>query len=422
MSNERVLTLDLKDMIAPRFYHMYYDMMRIAHSNYYFVGGRGSTKSSFIAVMLMLMLEEDSNASAAVLRRVADTLRDSVVAQLKWAINKLGLSANWKATTSPLEIKNIYTGQKIIFRGADDPEKIKSVKVDKGHIKFIWFEELSEFKAAAGIRNIKQSLGRGGEQMFIFSFNPPKSQRNWTNEFVEQEKVRDDVLVHRSTYLTVPKTWLGNVFISEAKALKEVNPTAYEHEYLGKVVGTGAEVFTNIINQRIPDELAATFDTIYRGLDFGFGADPLGYVEFYYDSTRRRLYFVNEIYKTGMKNRVAVEAIMKLNKDNNVVIADSAEPRTIAEFRDLGLNIQPAVKGPGSVEHGIKWLQDLNAIIIDPRRTPNIYREFSGYELEEDRMGNLRGEYPDHDNHTIDPTRYAAERIIRLGGFKQWKK
>lgn len=413
MSNERVDTVDLAKIISPRFYGTFGDLLQMKHTHYYFKGGRGSTKSSMISVAIIVMLTQDQNANAVVLRRVADTLRDSVVAQLEWAINQLHLAHEFKVTRQPLQITRTTTGQKIIFRGADDPEKIKSVKFSKGYAKIIWFEEFSEFKNVEAVRNIRQSLGRGGDQVFIYSFNPPKSVRNWVNSYLDSEMMRSDVLVHSSTYRTVPKEWLGDVFLAEANALKETNHAVYQHEYLGEVVGTGAEVFGNIVTMKLADEQVATFDKIYRGLDFGFAGDPLAYVEWYYDSARKRLFALNEVYGTGMSNQNAVDAINKVNKMNDLIVADSAEPRTIAEFRAKGLKVRPARKGPGSVDHGIKWLQDLNEIIIDPRRTPNIHREFSSYELETDKMGNLRGDYPDKDNHSIDSTRYAVEQLLK---------
>ncbi|MHB2041791.1 terminase large subunit, partial [Aerococcus mictus] len=141
--------------------------------------------------------------------------------------------------------------------------------------------------------------------------------------------------------------------------------------YLGIVTGTGAEVFTNLVFEEITDEQIASFDKTYRGLDFGFAADPLHYTENYYDKTRKRLYIYKEIHQTRLKNSVAVQKIKAINPYNLPIIADSAEPRTINEFRELGLKIRGAKKGPGSIEHGIKFLQDMYEIIIDRGRCPN---------------------------------------------------
>ncbi|MDT2970147.1 PBSX family phage terminase large subunit [Lactococcus lactis] len=387
--------------------------MAMDFQNYYFNGGRASTKSSMLSIIIIIMMTQDPNANVVVLRQVANTLRDSVISQLEWAIYELGLGHEFKISKSTLEIVRKSTGQKILFRGADDPQKIKSIKVAKGYIKIIWFEELAEFKGVEGLRSIKQSLGRGGKQIFLYSYNPPRSANNWANQYVDQESVREDTLVHRSTYRTVPKKWLGETFLAEAESLKKTNRQAYDHEYLGLPVGTGGEVFGNIVKSQITDEMVASFDKVYRGLDFGFAADPLAYVEAYYDSARKRLYLFNEIYATGMSNAKAIAAIKALNPNNEMITADSAEPRTIAEFRAQGLNIRPSKKGAGSVDYGIKWLQDINEIIIDPRRTPNIFREFRGYEIEQDKMGNFKGMFPDKDNHTIDSTRYALEMVSK---------
>ncbi|QVV90832.1 PBSX family phage terminase large subunit [Weissella tructae] len=412
------MAIRLSDLIAPSFFDAYRDLQDEAYTHWWFQGGRGSTKSSFVSVLLIKGIMTDSTANVVVLRQVADTLRGSVFEQYQWAIDKLGVSHLWKTRVNPLELEYRPTGQRIVFKGADKPAKLKSIKFKRGYAKYIHYEEVAEFKGSEAIRSINQSIIRGGKsQMAIYTYNPPKSATNWVNAYVTEQATRSDTYVHSSTYLTVPPEWLGEAFIAEAEETKRINPTVYEHEYLGNVVGTGAEVFTNITSRELSDEEHATFDKIYRGLDFGFAADPLAYVEWYYDKARKRLYAVSEVFGTGLSNERSVRDISHINKMNELVIADSAEPRTIAEFRDKGLKVRPAKKGPGSVEHGIKWLQDLNEIIIDPARTPNIHREFTGYELETDANGNLRGQYPDKNNHSIDATRYAIEQIATRAKF-----
>lgn len=409
---ENVLDVNLSKLIAPRFWGTVFRIMNMEFMNYYFNGGRASTKSSMISLIIIVMMTQDPNANVVVLRQVANTLRDSVISQLEWAINELGLAHDFKISKSTLEITRKSTGQKILFRGADDPQKLKSLKVPKGYIKIVWFEELAEFKGLAGLRSIKQSLGRGGKQIFLYSYNPPRSANNWANQYVAQESMRADSLVHRSTYRTVPKSWLGTTFLLEAENLKKTNRQAYEHEYLGLQVGTGAEVFNNIVKAKITDEMANSFDNVYRGLDFGY-IDPVSYVEVAYDAARKRIYFLREVYGSGFSNAKAVKMIKQYNTGNAEIIADSASPNSIAEFRGLGLKIRPCIKGAGSRDFGFKWLQDLNEIIIDPQRTPNVYREFSGYELEQDKLGNFYERYPDGDDHTIDSTRYALEQAMK---------
>lgn len=356
----------------------------------------------------------DPQANAVALRKVGATLRDSVYDQLLWAIDKLQVTHLWKETISPLKITYIPTGQEIVFKGADKPRKIKSSKFRRGYVKYLWYEEVDEFNDMAEVRIINQSLMRGGSGISVFySFNPPKSQNNWVNQEVENQRLRDDVFVHSSDYRDVNPDWLGKEFILEAEYAKKHRPDIYDHEYLGIVTGTGAEVFTNLTFREITDDEIAAYDTTYRGLDFGFAADPTHYTENYYGSARKRLVIFGELHKAGMQNEVMANEIKKLNPLNLLITADSAEPRTIAEMQNYGLRIAGAKKGPGSVEHGIKFLQDLNEIVIDRGRTPNTAREFEGYELERDQHGNLKGTYPDKDNHSIDSTRYSLEGIMK---------
>lgn len=404
----------LTDVLAPSFYSFHKAVKDGLHSSYWLKGGRGSTKSSAISVEIILGIEKDSNANAVVLRKVAETLRESVYEQMLWAIDILGLTDEYHASVKPLRITKIKTGQRIIFKGAEKPKKVKASKFRRGYAKYIWYEEVDEFNSMAEIRTINQSLGRGGAGITIFySFNPPESNTNWTNLEIQQQQVRDEVFVHHSDYTTVPKEWLGELFIQEAEHLKKTNEDKYRHEYLGEVTGTGAEVFKNITVRKITDDEIASFDKVSHGIDHGYAGDPMHYTKNHFDKTRRKLYIFGEVHKAGLSNLKAVSAIRKLNPDNEIVIADSAEPRTNNEFKDLGLKIKGAKKGPGSIAHGIKWLQDLEEIIIDPYRCPNTKREFSTYELERDSNGNLKGSYPDKNNHSIDAVRYSREEEMK---------
>lgn len=414
MTNEEKTQIKLSELIAPSFFESYLEIQKQSHTHWWFKGGRGSTKSSFISVVIIKGVMQDPQANAVVIRKVAETLRESVFEQYQWAIDKLGVEHLWRVRLNPISLEYKPTGQRIVFKGADKPRRLKSTKFKHGYAKYTHYEEVDEFKGNEELRSINQSLMRGGSnQMAIYTYNPPKSSTNWVNKYVIEQDTRSDTYVNSSTYLTVPPDWLGEAFITEAEETKKINPKVYQHEYLGEVVGTGAEVFTNITSREITNDEVNTFDKFYRGLDFGFAADPLAYVEWYYDSARKRLYAVNEVYGTGLSNDRATTDISNTNPMNDLIIADSAEPRTIAEFRAKGLKVRPARKGPGSVEHGIKWLQDVNEVIIDPRRTPNIHREFTGYELDTDANGNLRGQYPDKNNHSIDATRYAIEQLLK---------
>lgn len=401
----------LSGIIAPTFAGVHRDIKQHRHTHYWLKGGRGSTKSSFISVEILLGMMRDAArgeyTNAIVLRRYGVTLRESVFEQIGWAINALGVSELWKSSVSPMSWTYLPTGQRIIFRGADDPTKVKSIKFAVGWAKYLWYEEVNEFEGAEKIRSINQSVLRGGADFFVFySFNPPQAARNWVNQYVAIE--RDDALVHHSTYLTVPPQWLGEQFIVEAEHLKTVKPEAYRHEYLGEVTGTGGEVFGNVTLRPITDEEISRFDNLRRGIDWGYAADPFAYNVCHYDKTRRRLYLFREIHKVKLSNRAAAELI-KGEAGSARITCDSAEPKSIDEVRGYGLRVVGARKGPDSVEYGIKWLQDLEEIIIDPARCPETAREFSGYELERDREGNFKAGYPDKDNHHIDAVRYACE-------------
>lgn len=396
----------LSELIAPSFYSLHEEIKQDKFTHYWLKGGRGSCKSTFISVEIILGMMQDSASNAVVIRKVAATLKDTVYEQLVWAIDKLGVSDYWQQKISPLELIYKPTGQKILFRGADKPKKLKSTKVSKGYIRYIWYEEVDELTGMSEIRTINQSLMRGGAKFDVFySYNPPKSQRNWVN--TEVLTMREDRHVHTSTYLTVPKEWLGKQFIIEAEHLKKTKPEAYRHEYLGEAVGTGGEVFTNLLIRQIPNSEIDTFDRIKRGVDFGYAADPFAYVIGHYDRKRKRLYLFDEIYKQRLSNARAADMIKEKGSYRQTIYCDAVEPKSIAEFKSYGLPAKKCKKSPDSVEYGIKFLQSLEAIIIDNVRCPNTAREFLGYELESDGNDGFKDGYPDKNNHTIDAVRYS---------------
>lgn len=403
------MEIRLSRIIAPQFYKIHRDIMEHRHTHYKLYGGRGSTKSSFVSIEIIFGMMQDPNANAVCFRKVGNTLAESVYEQLLWAIDQLGVSHLWKPTLSPLRLTYIPTGQRIVFRGCDDPNKSKSIKIKKGYFKYIWFEERAEFDSGDDERKILQSLMRGGSRYVVFyTWNPPKSINSWVNQDV---LVNDpDTLYDHSTYLTVPRDWLGDKFIEEAEKLKKRDRMKYRHEYLGEATGTGGKVFDNVVIREITDAEISIFDKIKQGLDFGFAADPLAFERMHYNKKQRKLYIFAELYQVSLKTSKAVEEIRKLNPDNRIITADSEEPRSIASFNELGLRVYAAKKGPGSVDFGMAFLSDdIDEIIIDPVRCPNAVREFSSYELERDKNGNFKGSYPDKDNHTIDAVRYGME-------------
>lgn len=404
----------LSEKIGSAFYDVAHDVFHHGHTHYDFSGGRGSLKSSTVSVLVPLLLINNPGTHALVLRKVANTIRDSVYAQYIWAIGELGMAAYWEAKVSPMELIYKPTGQKIMFRGADDPMKIKSIKVPFGYIAVTHFEEKDQFAGRAEIRNILQSTMRGGSVFWNFeSYNPPISRDNWANKDSMEE--RADRLCHKSTYLQAPPEWLGQQFIDEAEHLKATDERAYQHEYLGIPVGTGGNVFENLELREITDEEIERFDQIYQGVDWGWYPDPFAFIRLHYDRARETIYFIDEIYKNKLTNEESGGIIKRRGYGDAYIACDSAEPKSTADYRSLGLPAKEAIKGPGSVDYGMKWLQR-RKIVIDRRRTPNAYEEFVNYEYERNKDGDIISGYPDANNHLIDATRYALERISRQMG------
>jgi PBSX family phage terminase large subunit len=404
----------LSEKIGSAFYDVAHDVFHHGHTHYDFSGGRGSLKSSTVSVLVPLLLINNPGTHALVLRKVANTIRDSVYAQYIWAIGELGMAAYWEAKVSPMELIYKPTGQKIMFRGADDPMKIKSIKVPFGYIAVTHFEEKDQFAGRAEIRTILQSTMRGGSKYWNFeSYNPPISRDNWANKDSLEE--RTDRLCHKSTYLQAPPEWLGEQFLAEAEHLKATDERAYQHEYLGIPVGTGGNVFDNLELREITDEEIAQFDRIYQGVDWGWFPDPFAFIRLHYDRARETIYLMDEIYQNKLTNEASGNIIIQRGYKDAYITCDSAEPKSVTDYRAMGLQAKASVKGPGSVDYGMKWLQR-RKIVIDRKRTPNAYNEFVNYEYDRNKDGDIISGYPDENNHLIDATRYAVERISRRMG------
>lgn len=393
------------------------------YREYYLEGGRGSTKSSFISEKIIELLENNPRMCAVVLRKVKDTLKDSVFAQLEWAIDTLSetypnLKDHYKLTKSPLEITNTKTGQVIYFRGADDYGKIKSLKTPKDmYVGITWYEEFDQFAGMMEVRKINQSLIRGGDDFIQFySYNTPASSQHFVN--IEKIVPKDSRLVHLSDYRTVPKKWLGQAFIDEADFLKDVNEKLYENEYLGLMTGVGGNVFENVELREITDDEIDTFDYIYQGIDFGWFPDPLAWTKCSYNPSQRTLYIFDEFVVNKMSNADVWEHLKEEKgvREDDLIIADSAEPKSIGDFKAYGSLMKGAEKGAGSVEYSMKWLSSLAKIVIDQRRCPVSAQEFSTYEFEQDKDGNYISGYVDADNHCIDSIRYALNNIWKKKG------
>lgn len=382
---------------------------------YVFEGGRGGLKSSFVAFKIVELIKNNPQMHACITRQVAGTLKDSVYANMKWAINELGLMEEFECKVSPLEIKYIKTGQTIYFRGLDDETKLKSIKPEFGYIGILWKEEKDQMKGDAQERSVNQSVLRGGDESYDFSsYNPPKSKSNWVNRIKLVPNPKR--VIHHSSYLEAPAEWLGQKFIDDAVHLKEINPEAYEHEYLGVPNGDGGNVFEYLEIRDITDEEISRMDRIFAGVDYGWYPDQFCYLRTYYDSAREKIYLIDELYVNKWSNSKTADWIKKKGYDDYTMICDSAEPKSVNDFRDAGLPARGAIKGPGSIEYGFKFLQT-KTIVIDPKRTPNAYKEITEYEYDRDKEGNVISGYPDGNDHAISALRYAYEPLFNRRGY-----
>jgi PBSX family phage terminase large subunit len=431
------IRIPIKDNIIPMYDDVLQDIFEHNHVHYVFPGGRGSTKSSFVGgIVIPLLILQNPQCHAVCFRQVGNTIQKSIRSQVEWGIHQLGLDSLFtipKTYSNPI----IYnpTGQQIMFMGMDDPNKVKSIKLPFGYIGITWWEELDQYAGETAIRKVTQSTMRGGDKFWDFrTFNPPISKNNWANEYADVAETRDNTLVVRNTYLDVPVDWLGQQFIEEAEELKDINPDAYEHEYLGIAIGTGGDVFKNVVDldmeQLVPITdfdgnvlkevpMWQTFDHIYNGIDWGFAQDPFAFNRMHFDRKHLDLYIFTEYRTTKTRNEEVFNTIyneLKLLKTDELVTADSAEPKSVADFKAYGAFIRGAEKGPDSIRYSMKWLQGLRHIYIDKRRCPNTFREFVNYEYEQDRDGNFISQYPDYENHNIDAVRYGTEKYWKRKG------
>ncbi len=409
--------------IGRAFVDLYRDIKERKHDDYWLEGGRGSIKSSFWSQIVPEELENNPNWCAVCIRKVANTLKDSVYSQLEWGMDNLSetfpfINENWVKTKSPLEMRNKKTGQMIYFRGADDPGKIKSIKPPKGmYIALIIYEEFDQMAGMNEVRKIDQSVKRGGNEFITFRiYNTPKSKRHFVN--VEKRLPNPKRLVHKSTYLDVPVDWLGQPFFDDAELLKKNNPTAYANEYLGEETGDGGNVFENVELREITDEEIENFDYLYQGMDFGWFPDPLAWTKMCYQPNKLTLYIFDEFVVNKMSNLKVWNYLKEEKgvKNDDLITADSAEPKSIGDFQSYGSLMRSAKKGPDSVEYSMKWLSGLAKIVIDPKRCPKSAEEFTTYEHPQDKDGNYITGYVDADNHCIDSVRYATNPIWRRKG------
>lgn len=404
------IDVDFRSLIIPKWHKLVLKILNHEYTHYKFVSGRGSTKSSFVSLMVILLILMDKDYNALILRKYGTTIGDSVYNQIAWAIDQLDLNAYFKTTKHPYAFIYKKTGQRILFSGLDDPLKLKSIKAPNGYFAITVFEEMDQFCGRAEIQNVLISTQRGGHKFWNFElFNPPMEQNHWTN--MEVVNPKPSTIVIKNSYLDVPEEWLGPAFIDEATYQRDNNPKYYANVYLGIPTGSGGMVFDNLeIREIDDDEINYIFDQIIQGIDWGWYPDPYHWVKCHYYPADKHLYIFDEYrtYKTSNYDTARYLMDVKKVKEEDSLIADSAEMKSVGDYRDFGLGCRGAVKGPGSVAASMKWLQSLKTITIDPTRCPETAKEFFGYQYEKDKKGEIINAYPDKDNHAIDAVRYAT--------------
>lgn len=415
-------SVKLSSLMPPKFH----DVWRASKSkdilNVVCSGGRGSGKSSNVAhVITQLLMRYPVNAVG--IRKIDNTLEQSIYEQMKWAISEQQVTHLFRFNKSPLRITYLPRGNYMVFRGAQYPERIKSLKDSRFPFAIAWVEELAEFRTEEEVTTITNSLLRGEldeglQYKFFFTYNPPKRKQSWVNKKYGTQFVSGNTFVHHSTYLDNP--FISKEFIKEAEETKKKNEMKYRWEYLGEAIGSGITPFNNLQFREITDEEAANFDNIRNGNDFGYATDPNAFVRVHYDKKRRGIYIFDELYKNQLSNRKLAEWLKEKGYDNDVIFADSAEPKSIAELKnDFGISkIKGVKKGPDSVEFGERWLDDLDFICIDPKRTPKTASEFENIDYQTDRDGNPKPRLIDKDNHSIDAVRYAMSEDMRSNKTK----
>ena len=458
-----VIDIEMDELIIDTFRKVYTEIVNCDISRAILNGGRSSTKSQVAANAIINGVMCNKESAIAIVK-YGNKIEERLVNTFREAIRFMGVGDYWKLRKSPFEYvllddRGKETDVSIKFTGCDNPENLKSFKPRRGAFRYIWVEELNNFLSLKEINSLIQTFSRGkGKHCTIMTYNPPMQNSNWVNKeynsysgkilesdsnavYEEFEfevngvkKIMKQV-VHHSSYLDViegctiyekvngVKTgrkikvsradWLGDEFIGTAEQSKVENLKYYEWAYLGKVVGTDANVFPNVKDWDGKKE-RLNITEINRGFDWGYGGpDPCAYVEWYYDKKNRKLYALAEFGKPKMDIEDIAFEIRKINKNNFSVKADNASPILNKQLKKVNLNIVGVKKKPDSVRGGIKWLQSLNGIYISKTLTPQIYKEFTEYEyIVDKKTDEVTAELPDKNNHFIDATRYALVDVI----------
>lgn len=374
-------------------------------------GSRGSKKSKTTALNMIHRLYEYPESNGLCVRRYSNTLRDSVFSDLKWAIHKLGLDSFFECTVSPMQITRISTGQKILFRGLDDGLKITSISVDKGYLCWVWIEEAFEINNESDFNKLDMSIRgevpKGYFKQITLTFNP------WSPEIWIKSRffdvVDDDVF-------SLTTTWQCNEWLDETDKniflkMKKNNPRRYRIEGEGEWGIAEGLIYENhrVEDFNIHDIRAIPGIKSAFNLDFGF-TDPNAFVCEMVDNANMKIYIFDEWYRSGVTNKIIAQQIKEMGYGGQIIVCDSAEPKSIAELREEGLKAEPSRKGKDSLNHGIQLIQNYE-IIIHPKCV-EFQKEISNYCWEKDKSGRLTDK-PDHEfSHGMDSMRYGVSKIL----------
>lgn len=383
-------------------------------------GSRASKKSKTTALRIIYNMMKYDKSNTLVVRKTYRTLKDSCFTDLKWATRRLEVEHLWEFKYSPLEATYLPTGQKILFRGLDDPLKITSITVDYGFLCWVWLEEAYEITSEKDFDTLDESIR--GElppylwKQWMITFNP-WNEHHWLKKRFFDAKNDPDILAITTNYKC--NEWLDEADLRLFENMKEKNPRRYQVAGLGNWGIVDGLVYENWKEEEFTLDQVINCDSV-NGIDFGYTNDPAAVFIGFIDTENKKLYVWDEIYKKGLSNKKLYEEIENVHYQKKSFTADCAEPKSIDELRGYGLRVEKSQKGKDSITHGIQYIQDFE-IIIHPRCV-NFITEIGNYTWDEDRLGNKINRPIDDFNHLMDAMRYAVEKYtfgrVKLRTFK----
>lgn len=379
-------------------------------------GSRASKKSKTTALNLITRMMQYPQANTLVVRKVFRTLKDSCFTELKWAIHRLGVDAWWGIRESPLEMTYLPTGQKIYFRGLDDPLKVTSITVENGYLCWCWIEEAYEIMDERAFDMLDESI-RGGIpketglfKQITLTFNP-WNEKHWLKARFFDAPPDPDILALTTNYLC--NEWLDQADLKVFETMRENNPRRYQVAGLGGWGIVEGLVFENWKEEAFETAAIAKKPDVVSafGLDFGYTNDPTALFCGLVSQEEKTIWVFDELYEKALSNRAICDRVTAMGYAKERIRADCAEPKSIDELRDLGLyRITPARKGRDSINNGIQYIQDYR-IVIHPRCV-NFLTEISNYTWAEDKFGGKLNRPIDAFNHLMDAMRYALEDVL----------